>query len=290
MTNAKATTAKRIDPTRRVLAKMLTTNTGTHMLDSGGAYGRNWERNQGVDFEATSPATVEFRNYNGALDIVATLNVYHWLADRLTYDAKLDRRFYRWATRPSRADDPWLQSAEEFVEHLATRGHEIAGLYGEDKPFTVNTYNGEDMLSQTIQYIYFTMDGDAYVLLQIHGGCDVRGGYTRPYAFALSGQHDDTSIMDNAHGTIYCTGNNPAEDGNEQLDAFPETIVASDEHYWDTDDTCNWYQEGSTGLTNLEDYEATDDPELRGTGVVYVDDEHNGYCPKCGGKLALSEF
>ena len=31
--------------TREALHAMLTTNTGSHMLDSGGAYGRNWERN-----------------------------------------------------------------------------------------------------------------------------------------------------------------------------------------------------------------------------------------------------
>ena len=31
---------------KELIYKMLTENTGVHMLDSGGAYGRNWERNQ----------------------------------------------------------------------------------------------------------------------------------------------------------------------------------------------------------------------------------------------------
>lgn len=295
---AKSTNAK-VTSTKRVLQKMLTTNTGVHMLDSGGAYGRNWERNQGVDFEASPAATLEFWDRDGSPDIIGTFSVYHWLADRLEYDAKLDRRFHRWATRPSRADDPWLASAEEFVEHLANDTDDfgdhatVAGLYGEDKPFTVNTYNGEDMLSQTIQYVYFTMNGDAYVLLQIHGGCDVRGGYTRPYAFRVGGMHDETSILDNAQGTIYCTGNSPAEDGNEQLNAFPETIVTSGEHYWHTDDTSHWYYEGSAGLnagTQLEDYDSTSDESERGQGKLYIDDDCNGYCPKCGGKLVLSAY
>ena len=32
--------------TKQLIYKMLTQNTGAHFLDSGGAYGRNWERNQ----------------------------------------------------------------------------------------------------------------------------------------------------------------------------------------------------------------------------------------------------
>jgi hypothetical protein len=35
--------------TQTVLLEMFQENTGAHMLDSGGAYGRNWERNQGKD-------------------------------------------------------------------------------------------------------------------------------------------------------------------------------------------------------------------------------------------------
>lgn len=31
--------------TREIIYAMLTSNTGSHMLDSGGAYGRHWERN-----------------------------------------------------------------------------------------------------------------------------------------------------------------------------------------------------------------------------------------------------
>lgn len=40
--------------TAEVIASMLTENTGRHMLDSGGAYGRNWERNHGRDVESFS--------------------------------------------------------------------------------------------------------------------------------------------------------------------------------------------------------------------------------------------
>ena len=45
------------------------------------------------------------------------------------------------------------------------------------EPF--NTYDGDSDLSQVLQGAWLEdADGDTYLLLQIHGGCDVRGGYT----------------------------------------------------------------------------------------------------------------
>ena len=42
-----------------------------------------------------------------------------------------------------------------------------------------NTYNGDSDLSQILQGAWLEdADGDTYLLLQIHGGCDARGGYT----------------------------------------------------------------------------------------------------------------
>ncbi len=47
-----------------LITAMLKENTGSHFLDSGGAYGRNWQRNQKVDFEENQPVTVDTA-YNG---------------------------------------------------------------------------------------------------------------------------------------------------------------------------------------------------------------------------------
>jgi hypothetical protein len=41
-----------------------------------------------------------------------------------------------------------------------------------------NSYNGDSDLSQIIQGSWLTVDDEQYLLLQIHGGCDARGGYT----------------------------------------------------------------------------------------------------------------
>lgn len=46
-------------PVEKQVAKMLTENTGIHMIDSGGAYGRAWQRNREVeDFRLRPAVTV----------------------------------------------------------------------------------------------------------------------------------------------------------------------------------------------------------------------------------------
>lgn len=287
-----------IDQTVDVLRAMLTENTGRALCDSGGTpkydehgeyvasdygYGRHWERNQRRNFDA-EPATVLSFKYG----IEVTHNVYHWLADRLEHDADMHAAYERFCaeTDPDRDQYP-LQLMEEFPGWLADQGHEIGGMYGDGSPFTVNTYNGEDLLSQTLQFLYFTCDGTPYVLLQIHGGCDVRGGYTRPVAFRENGMHE-LGILDNARATIYCEPR--SDDDPNQLGLDGQRIAAPDPHYWSTDDASHWYADGACGCgagTELQEYDrreidSRDDWE---SGVLCIDADGNGYCPICGGRL-----
>jgi hypothetical protein len=272
------------DTTTDKLAEMHTENTGRSILDSGDYYGRHWQRNQGVDFESQTEGHIEFWNSNGEVDIIATLSVYHWLKDRLEYDSEQDKRYRDFVE--SHELDLNIRSAESFVESLHGRG-----VYGEDNPMTINTYNGEDLLSQTLQYVYWTDDDGAHVLLQIHGGCDVRGGYTSPVAFDVT-DYDGTSIFDNARATIYC------DDCGK---------------HWDSDDGRHWAPDGcyGQGYTQLNEYPATDErpdyPERPDpaqltlpldlperpepcAGVVWVDEDRNGHCPYCGGLLDVAPW
>ena len=82
----------------------------------------------------------------------------------------------------------------------------------------VNTYNSPQALSQTLQYLaWCDEDGNAHVLLQIHNGADVRGGYTAPRAFDLDHEESLTNV---ASATLSCS------------DCEAE---------WDTDDAHNWH-------------------------------------------------
>lgn len=215
-------TATRTD---EVLAEMLTENTGRHMLDSGGAYGRSWERNQGKTVETY---LAEPRAWFDGWGV--TLSVFHWLRERLEYDAELDAKLQDFASREDRSGCSYLQDAEDFaVEVLGVSEHDLR---------TVNTYNGEDCLSQTLQWVSlgdlyesaWGEDGEDYgdvVLLQIHGGCDVRGGYTAPRAFRQTAEH----LYDNADFSLYCDAD--PEPQAEHLPGMDGWQYAVERHYVD---------------------------------------------------------
>ena len=166
--------------TAQVLKAMLTENTGTHMLDSGGAYGRAWQQNKGRDFDAEPAATISVEE--GYIDI--RRSTFHFLNECLEFDEAMDARFGAFNRKRDPGDQiPWLALMEEFTDELRAlnlygEGPPVTGIYGEGKPVTVNTYNHESLVDQILQYIYFEIDEQGYVLLQIHGGCDARGGYT----------------------------------------------------------------------------------------------------------------
>lgn len=162
------TTIKTVD---QHLKEMLKENTGSHFLDSGGAYGRHWERNQGRDFENEPRVMVD-------LD-VPVVNVYHYLNEVLGVD-----EFTEYVNQLIDYDGVhWAQEAlvsvrDRDLVHKATS--------------VKNTYNEEENLSQVLQVACFSRSDEmgipaVYVLLQIHQGCDVRGGYTQARCFRLEG-------------------------------------------------------------------------------------------------------
>lgn len=163
--------------------QMLTTSTGSHMLDSGGYYGRNWERNQLRTIESFIDEPVATLDEYGSLDI----SIFHHLDNCLRLAIELDAEYVEF-TKDS--DAGYLEDIEAFIDYIGA----ISGA-------SVNTYNHESALSQVLQYQMFTLDGVEYVALQIHQGADVRGGYTRPVIFKCS--FEDIAYES---ARIYCTG------------------------------------------------------------------------------------
>lgn len=168
--------------TTEIIKAMLTENTGVHFLDSGGDDNRRWQRNQGVDFDSQPKYRAEFSicPIDGTLQVDTSVNLYHWMNDNLHYDADLQARFDAWVEERNKYT-PWLVLMEEFAEEFS-RG----------KPVTVNTYNEQSDLSQVVQYVEFcdrSQHETSHVLLQVHGGCDVRGGYTAPKCFRVRGDY-----------------------------------------------------------------------------------------------------
>lgn len=176
------------DSVEDIIASMLVENTGRHFLDSGGAYGRNWERNQGLVeasgltprelFEAASPGIWDTYGY-------PMVHIYHYLKDRLDevseplntlFDEFVDGGKTGWER------DRWSNAygtAEQFVEEELGVKHYGGGY----------TYNHENLLSQDFQWVDFEVedplvigeqivDEGHYIGISIHGGCDARGGFT----------------------------------------------------------------------------------------------------------------
>jgi hypothetical protein len=256
---------KTLSLTEQKLIEQLTTNTGTHFLDSGGAYGRNWQRNKDKDFLNEKPTLVEFSMWGGNKpDILISHNVFSFLCNGLEYDQELDGYFVAFASLPENSGRGWMQVAEDWFNNVG-----IKDIWNNSRePQCINTYNGEDMLSQTLQYWLFEWNNTNYIALQVHGGCDVRGGYTRPYIYQHDPEIDYPSIYSNNSAYISC----------------------------ENDSDHNWQYSGSWGFQGcwggdckeLNKYEASENIADKGKGKLYINDDRQGFCPLCGGKLDAS--
>lgn len=230
---------------KQKIISMLQENTGSHFLDSGGAYGRNWERNQKL------PSTIKFWDespktwlsvWDGSYaEIYGNISIYHHLVNSLEWDDDVEALNKLWdlydALYP---DKKWYELKTEFIKHIQDNTkspkdfrnsvmkslNEYYKYHEEDNDFDVNvkafesfvmkspkvkslwdndfghdtsgdnTYNFDNSLSQVFQWERF---GD-FICLEIHGGCDVRGGYTRPAFFKVI----EDAFYDMSNYTIYC--------------------------------------------------------------------------------------
>lgn len=236
--------------TEKVLAEMMQENTGKHFLDSGSTYGRNWERNQDGKFmENTDPVLEE---ENGRISV--SIPTYGFLLKILEYDEDMNHMFESFCEGK---DGSYLALMDEFAEMVNG-----TGLMAVGGPMIVNSYNHESALTQVIQYIYWEdKDNEGHVLLQIHGGCDVRGGYTKPRAFRV---HDDAA--------------------EELLSNGCRVHVHCDEccAEWMTDDA-GYTWEGNSGTRNLEDcVVSAEEPENYLNKSWVRVEEDNFHCPVCG--------
>lgn len=256
--------------TKEILQSMMTENTGRHMLDSGGAYGRHWESNQGIDFESDVPEAT----WRGG----PTVNVYHWLKDRVSYAPAMDRLFRIYCAD---SDDTWYADTCAFAEHMNDDRYEDVWGY--------NTYNGEDLLSQTLQWTGFTYDCERYILLQVHGGCDVRGGYTAPRVF----QVDYGFGHDVADAEIYCNSSKPIpvwptkyEDESVEVMGVPTVMPVKQ---WTT---CQFRLSIRYGSIDDAGWDWIDGNEITAADIDAVQDGMWNWdvpkCPHCGDELQIA--
>jgi len=232
------------DPLKARIIGMLTENTGCDILDSGGAYGRKWQSNRHIPVDMWDNAPACSIEVYGESEVIPSYDVYHYLVNFLSITEESDRLNAALQDIVSVSDaGSYIDDMESFLE---LKGVEIEGyaLHNID-----NTYNYDNLLSQVLQHAVFEVDGDTYIMLQIHGGCDVRGGYTCPQIFTLD--EPDYFIM-------------AAQDINARCDC-------SD--WWSDDAGAHYYKDGTC---------PSPEPSWIGN-----QDDNTLTCSECGGLVSF---
>ena len=225
-----------------VIYDMLKENTGIAMCDSGGDNGRSWQRNADKtleDFKKAESVEVEqpYNSYtlkrngefvrNGDTESGLRLGAYYKDGDTIERNTVTTDECYVTVDTFHYLTSGVIE-LDAFCREFNAMGvddwdgSETIDAYGvskdgakwlEDNGLKVtdswNTYNGEDNLSQTLQGANVVRTGNEsnfefpdYVLLQIHGGADVRGGYTDAKLFKIS---DNTEGYINPCPTVFAT-------------------------------------------------------------------------------------
>jgi len=165
---------------KQLVYEMLTENTGRAMGDSGGAYGRNWERNQKKtmqDFESEDDESYRFDHEGGWIE--RRVSVFHFLTNDLEIDDICEE-----FNRLQDENDNWDAEGDGDVYGVSKEAYEMLMECPDvEIKRTWNTYNGDSDLSQILQGCNLEIDGEYYFIIQIHGGCDARGGYTHAKMF-----------------------------------------------------------------------------------------------------------
>lgn len=229
------------NPVEELIYSMLTENTGRALCDSGGAYGRNWESNQTKtleDFQKEPSATLEIWD---AEDFSPTVSVFHKLTSGILELDALCETFN--AMKVSDWDsEKFYGVSGDGEEWLEEQGFTVT-----NHPF--NTYNWDNSFSQVLQGSFLELDETNYVLLQIHGGCDVRGGYTDAKLFRISSNFEEYDLF--RDDCMFSVGKG---DDFISLDWFGEWInkdgeTPSKEDFKEFAEAVNATKDGTTTIT-----------------------------------------
>ena len=203
--------------TENVVYSMLTENTGKHFLDSGMENDRHWQQNRLKTIKEfkLQNKIVEWNIYNEKLECSVSYPVFRFLVDNLNYNEEQTKELRKY----EKPDRTYLEDILDYVENT----FEIT------EPKSFNTYEMEECsLSQVIQFSFIEYGEKNYVILQVHNGCDVRGGYTKPVVFD-SEDFEDFMCALSSTSRVY----DPYKKETYYLLDLPELdfVVFKDDHY-----------------------------------------------------------
>lgn len=210
---------------------MLLENTGQHFLDSGGDKGRQWQRNQDKIFQ--DEPRVDYEVWNG--EISDTVSAYHYLTEILDTDeySYEVNQYLRSDVDEDGDACHWIEDCKERLQN----SEEFSEIEWIGK--MENTYNYENNLSQVfLSHIFKNPYTDeVYCLFQLHGGADVRGGYTTTRCFKLegylTGQVDVYGSVDGVEVTNSYNGYSLTTDDGEEVKATEDSEIDLDFQIYD---------------------------------------------------------
>lgn len=217
--------------TSNLIEQMMLERTAHYLGDSGDIYGRNYERNQQNSINKAEISAIDFYldEENKSIHLEQTVNIYDFLTKHLdrTFTAEnIEKILYEVCEEQNISvfsiweiqdlfknyfldeyvyDKYYDENTDDYTDdfYLSEIPYELSpSPYFKEDFKWINTYNGEEYVSQTLQFMCFTDGLNDYVLLQIHGGCDVRGGYTAPRVFEINDIDYFLLYMDTTD--IYC--------------------------------------------------------------------------------------
>jgi len=197
--------------TTEKIKEIMTENTGAHFLDSGSAHGRHWERNQSKPPEERPTVQLDILDHDPVTPAeIISVNTFYFLNSVLEYGP--------WAEKNTRWFHEWCEEHDLPPQLEAMR--EYTQLRG------INTFNFDPpggLLDQVLQFCMYEplygfehgtlqeedkcrVDTDRpWVLLQIHNGCDVRGGYTDAVFFKPAPYRDLSDLIRMMDVLMLCT-------------------------------------------------------------------------------------
>lgn len=226
-----ATIGNTTEAARRAVWAMLTEDSGVHWMDSGGANGRAWQRNRAKGYDAacaeraawvdgypartwTSPSGGVPQTYPAYYSV--TVSALHFLAERVApVSADHPAAVLLRTVEDENPEESWLGVQDFYREAIEDAGAGPTNIH--------NSYEWENLLSQTWQAFTFSADGSngepdvPMLCICSHNGADVRGGYSRPYLFHLPYYGSDADYAESClcaetqHAEIYCTASGCAD-------------------------------------------------------------------------------
>ena len=197
---------------------MFTEDTGRDYLDSGDSYGRHRELNRLTSVKSSKPITelTIVRHNAKAVELTCVISLFHLLNTNLDYDKYMDDKFQKFVAGDTE-DRDYLELMPDFPlqrqQGTNTEAlNEYEELYSKESAVINTSDNNHSLLSQEAQYVMFNDDDCNYMILQIHNGADVRGGYTRPVVFIFGDVYSQdifnqtlTLFYENEHTCTYDT-------------------------------------------------------------------------------------